>query len=97
MARGDLHALKLLSKVHEITMTFEALPPGLEAEPARSPTAAVAHPHDPSDGLERTGAPRPSLVSDLAARGHVMRVEVGGVSLEDVFVKLTAEQGGDKA
>jgi hypothetical protein len=32
-----------------------------------------------------------SIVSDLAARGRVLRVEVGGASLEDVFVELTTQ------
>ena len=30
-----------------------------------------------------------ALVSELAKRGRVLRVELGGASLEDVFVELT--------
>jgi hypothetical protein len=31
------------------------------------------------------------LVSELSTRGRILRVEVGGASLEDVFVELTAK------
>jgi hypothetical protein len=31
------------------------------------------------------------LVSDLARKGRVLRMEVGGASLEDIFVELTKE------
>jgi ABC-type uncharacterized transport system ATPase subunit len=33
-----------------------------------------------------------ALVSELARRGHVLRVEIGGATLEDVFVELTREE-----
>ena len=99
VARGDLHALKLLSEgVYEITMTFDALPPGLEAELSLVRPLRLSVTHTTLQMALKEPVHRVlSLVSDLAARGHVMRVEVGGASLEDVFVKLTAEQGGDKA
>jgi hypothetical protein len=32
-----------------------------------------------------------ALVSDMAMRGRVLRLEVGGATLEDVFVELTHE------
>jgi hypothetical protein len=32
-----------------------------------------------------------ALVSDIAMRGRVLRLEVGGATLEDVFVELTHE------
>jgi ABC-type uncharacterized transport system ATPase subunit len=30
-----------------------------------------------------------ALVTALAARGHVLRIEINGASLEDIFVELT--------
>jgi ABC-2 type transport system ATP-binding protein len=95
IARGDLHALKLLTQnVYEVTMTFDQLPDGLESElAARQPlrlsvaqnTVAVALKEDETRVL--------SLVSELARRGRVLRVEVNGASLEDVFVELTTQGG----
>jgi ABC-2 type transport system ATP-binding protein len=95
VARGDLHALKLLSEnVYEVTMTFDQLPGGLEAELAtRRPlrlsvtgnTVALALREDETSVL--------ALVAELAKRGRVARVEVSGASLEDVFVELTTGGG----
>ena len=33
-----------------------------------------------------------AVVAALAARGRVLRLEVGGASLEDIFVELTEEE-----
>jgi hypothetical protein len=33
-----------------------------------------------------------AVVAALAARGRVLRLEVGGASLEDIFVELTKER-----
>ena len=32
-----------------------------------------------------------ALVTALAARGRVLRIEIGGASLEDIFVELTGK------
>lgn len=95
IARGDLHALKLLTQnVYEVTMTFDQVPEGLESElAARQPlrlnvaqnTVAVALKEDETRVL--------ALVSELSRRGRVLRVEVNGASLEDVFVELTTQGG----
>jgi len=34
------------------------------------------------------------LVSVLARRGHLLRIEINGASLEDIFVELTQKSGG---
>jgi ABC-2 type transport system ATP-binding protein len=92
VARGDLHALKLLSGgVYEVTMTFEDLPPGLEADmqalnPLRMRVTGTTLQLSLKEDEQRVLA----LVSRLAAKGIVRRVEVGGASLEDVFVELTS-------
>jgi ABC-2 type transport system ATP-binding protein len=91
VAHGDLQALKLLSEgVYEVSMTFDVLPAGLEAElaalqPLRlSITRTTLH-----FAMKDTGQRVLALVSDLATRGRVRQVEIGGASLEDVFVELT--------
>jgi ABC-2 type transport system ATP-binding protein len=98
VARGDLQALKLLSGgVCEITMTFAQVPPGLEAElsflhPLRLSVTRTTLQMALKEPEHRVLA----LVSDLASRGRVLRVEVGGASLEDVFVELTTKPSGDR-
>jgi ABC-type multidrug transport system ATPase subunit len=92
VARGDLHALKLLSEgVYEVTLTFDELPAGIEEEVAAlrplrmkvtGSTLEVALKEDEQRVL--------AVVSQLVAGGRVRRVEVGGASLEDVFVELTS-------
>jgi ABC-2 type transport system ATP-binding protein len=92
IARGDLHALKLLSGgVYEVTLTFDELPARIEADvaalrPLRTrisgSTVELALKDDEHQVL--------AAVSRLASSGRVRRIEVGGASLEDVFVKLTA-------
>ncbi|MGH9481255.1 MAG: ATP-binding cassette domain-containing protein [Terriglobales bacterium] len=92
-ARGDLNSLKLLSSgVHEVSLTFAELPGGIEEEiaalqPLRwrrdGNTVELAVKSEEAQVLE--------LVSRLARRGRVLRVEVGGASLEDIFLELTRE------
>ena len=94
VARGDVHALKLLaSGVYEVAITFDQVPDGIEREiAARNPlrlhvsatTIEVALKEPESEVLE--------LVTLLSRRARVMRVEIGGASLEDVFVQLLGEE-----
>jgi ABC-2 type transport system ATP-binding protein len=91
IARGDLNALKLLTdRVYEATVTFDRLPPDLEPlleayDPLRvevtQNTLHVAIREDESRVL--------ALVTALAARGQVLRIEIGGATLEDIFIELT--------
>jgi ABC-2 type transport system ATP-binding protein len=95
VARGDLNALKLLaSGVYEVSITFNEVPSGLEAELAvRNPlrlqisgtTVEIALREDETRVLE--------LVTELSRRAQVLRVEIGGASLEDVFVQLMSGAG----
>jgi ABC-2 type transport system ATP-binding protein len=92
VARGDIHALKLLSDgMKEVTITFERLPDGLEAElHALAPLHLRISDNTVELGVKLPDADVLALVSRLANRGTVLRVEMGGATLEDVFVELMA-------
>ena len=90
-ARGDLHTLKLLSQgVYDVTVTFDELPPAIEQELAALDPIRVSVTHNTVEVTvkEDHGGILP-VVAALAARGRVLRLEVGGASLEDIFVELT--------
>ncbi|MCW5889884.1 MAG: ABC transporter ATP-binding protein [bacterium] len=93
VARGDLHALKLLSSgMKEVAITFERVPPGLEAElRALAPLHLRITDTTVELGVRMPEAEILALVSRLAARGNVLHLEMGGASLEDVFVELMAK------
>ncbi len=94
VARGDLHALKLLSEgVYDIVMTFDRLPEGIEAELARlAPLRKEINQNTIEVTLKAEEARVLELVSELARNRRVLRVEVSGASLEDIFVELTQER-----
>ncbi len=93
VARGDLHALKLLSEgVYEVVMTFDQLPAAIEAELARlAPLRMEINQNTIVLALKAEEACVLELVSELARNRRVLRVEVSGASLEDIFVELTRE------
>ena len=92
-ARGDLHTLKLLSKgVYDVTVTFDRLPAGIEEElAARHPIRLSVTQNTVEATLKEDDGGILAVVAALAARGRVLRLEVGGASLEDIFVELTKE------
>src|SRR5277367_1637352 len=91
IARGDLNALKLLSHdVYEVAITFESLPSGMrEAIAALHPIRSEIRGHTLEFCVKAQEAEALEIVAALAKKGHVLRVEIGGASLEDVFVELT--------
>jgi ABC-2 type transport system ATP-binding protein len=93
-ARGNLHTLKLLSKgVYDVTVTFDRLPPGIEEElAARRPVRMAITQNTVELTLREDEGGILPVVSAIASRGRVLRLEVGGASLEDVFVQLTKDQ-----
>jgi ABC-2 type transport system ATP-binding protein len=93
IARGDLHALKLLSEnVYEVAMTFDELPASIEAELARlAPLRMEINQNTVELALKAEEARVLELVIELARNRRVLRVEVSGASLEDIFVELTKE------
>jgi len=94
IARGTLQELKLLSQgVYELSLTFEKLPDGLAEElAARHPLRLRVSGHSIEIALKEPEAAVLALVNELAQRGRVVRVEVSGASLEDIFVELTQER-----
>ena len=93
VARGDLHALKLLSEgVYEISMTFDRLPEGIEAQIAQlAPLRAEISQNTIEVALKADEARVLELVTQLATNRRLLRLEVSGASLEDIFVELTKE------
>ena len=90
VARGDLNTLKLLSRgVYEISMTFDRMPTDIERELAALETLRT---HVNQNTIEVTLRAAEGTVLDtvtkLARDRRVLRVEVNGASLEDVFVEL---------
>ena len=94
VARGDLHSLKLLSRgLYDVALTFEALPPELEGELARlHPLRLSVAQNTVEMTLKTEEAEVLALVSGLARRGHLLKVEVSGATLEDIFVELMKEK-----
>jgi ABC-2 type transport system ATP-binding protein len=90
VARGDLHALKLLSAgVYEVAVTFDELPAGIEQELARlEPLRLDIHQNTVELALKSEEARVLEIVSELAKKAHVLRVEISGASLEDIFIEL---------
>lgn len=94
VARGDLNALKLLSSsVYEISLTFAELPPTMAGDVAAlSPLRAHVDGNTVEISLKVEEADVLDIVSRLSKKGRVLRVEVSGASLEDIFVELTKEK-----
>jgi ABC-2 type transport system ATP-binding protein len=90
VARGDLNELKMLSEgMKEVAMTFDRLPDGIEAElRALEPLHLHVNQNSIEIGLKMPEEKVLDLVSSLSKRGRVLRVEVSGASLEDIFVEL---------
>jgi ABC-2 type transport system ATP-binding protein len=92
-ARGDLHTLKLLSQgVYDVAVTFDRLPAGIEEELAARHPIRLSITHNTVEvTLKEDEGGILAVVGALAQRGRVLRLEVGGASLEDIFVELTKE------
>ncbi|MFZ0211918.1 MAG: ABC transporter ATP-binding protein [Candidatus Acidiferrales bacterium] len=93
VARGDLNALKLLSAgVYEISLTFDKLPEAITKDVAAlKPLRSHVDGNTIEVSLKVEEAKVLDIVSELSKKGRVLRVEVSGASLEDIFVELTKE------
>jgi ABC-2 type transport system ATP-binding protein len=91
-ARGDINTLKLMSAgLYDVTITFENLPEGIDAEiePFHPVRVQVNH-NTVVVTMKEQGTSVLDLVGRLGRRGHVLRLEVSTASLEDIFIELTA-------
>jgi len=96
IARGDLHHLKtLVERLYDVTLSFDHAPQDLESSlngfhpeevSVTGNTVRLKLRDEESRVLE--------LVSLLARRGRLLRIEINGASLEDIFVELTQKSGG---
>jgi ABC-2 type transport system ATP-binding protein len=91
VARGDLNALKLLTeRLYEVSVTFDRAPADLETALAGyQPIRVRTTQNTVHIALKDDEARVLSLVTALAARGRVLRIEINGASLEDIFIELT--------
>jgi len=94
IARGDLNTLKLLSQgVYEIVMTFDRLPGAILAEIASlSPIRSAIEANTIDVTFKTEEGHVMEIVTGLARDRRVLRLEVRGASLEDIFVQLTTQQ-----
>jgi ABC-type multidrug transport system ATPase subunit len=91
VARGNLHALKMLTdRLYEVTLTFDSVPEALNGVLADYQPAHVSVVGNTVQlRIKEEGSRVLDLVSTLSRHGRVLRVEVSGATLEDVFVELT--------
>lgn len=93
-ARGDINTLKLLSGgLYEISVTFAELPELLETAlaPYHPLRVDIAQNSALITVREQEGRVL-DLVAHLGRIGRVLRIEVSGASLEDIFIELTAAE-----
>jgi ABC-type multidrug transport system ATPase subunit len=96
IARGDLHHLKtLVDRLYDVTLSFEHVPDDLESSLAGFHPAELSVTQNTVRLKLRDEEARVlELVTLLARRGRLLRIEINGASLEDIFVELTQKSGG---
>jgi len=99
IARGDLNTLKQLSEgVYDISLVFDKLPEAMQAEVAAlCPIRHTIEANTVELTLKIDERRIMEIVTALARDRHVLRVEIHGASLEDIFVELTTRQGKEVA
>ena len=93
-ARGDINTLKLLSGgLYEISVTFAELPQGLDAAVAPyHPLRVDVNQNSALIAVREQEGRVLDLVAHLGRLGRVLRIEVSGASLEDIFIELTSTE-----
>jgi len=96
-ARGDVHALKLLSAgLYDVTVTFDRLPADIEQRlDVYAPVRVRITQNTVIVTLKENERRIIEIVAELARLGRVLRLEIDGGSLEDIFVQLTGAAPGD--
>ncbi|HEY7354569.1 MAG TPA: ABC transporter ATP-binding protein [Terriglobales bacterium] len=94
VARGDLSTLKLLShEVYEVSMTFDVMPSDIERELQAIPTLRTRIENNTLEAAFKAPEGKVlDVVTALAKNRRVLRLEVNGASLEDVFLELTHKE-----
>jgi ABC-type multidrug transport system ATPase subunit len=94
VARGDLSTLKLLSQgIYEVSMTFDDMPDRIEEELQALPTLRTRiENHTLEVAFKAPEGQVLQIVTALASNRRVLRLDVNGASLEDVFLELTQEE-----
>jgi ABC-2 type transport system ATP-binding protein len=94
VARGDLNTLKLLSQgVYEVSLTFDRMPATIEQELAQlSPSRTKMEGNTLEITLKTQNGNALDLIAPLVRGRNVLRVEVNGASLEDIFLDLTQKE-----
>lgn len=94
VARGDLSTLKLLSQgVYEISMIFDVMPEHIESEIQAVPTLRTRVENNTLEVAVKAPEGKVlEIVTALARNRRVLRLEVNGASLEDVFLQLTQQE-----
>jgi ABC-2 type transport system ATP-binding protein len=91
VARGDLNALKLLTeRIYEVSVTFDRPPADLnEVLAAYHPLRVRTSQNTVHVALKDHESRALELATALGTRGRVLRLEINGASLEDIFIELT--------
>jgi len=95
IARGDLNHLKtLVERLYEVSVTFERIPDQLTqlVEAFHPLELTVAH-NTARMKLREEETRVLELVTILARQARLLRIEINGASLEDIFVELTQRSG----
>jgi len=93
VAHGSLQALKqLVGRLQEVRVVFDKVPDALPSILAGYGAERVTVLDNTVQLQLRDEEPRVlDLVAALARHGHIQHLEIGGASLEDVFVQLTQQ------
>jgi ABC-2 type transport system ATP-binding protein len=93
-ARGDIHTLKLLSGgLFEISVTFAEMPHNIDsALSAYRPIRVEVNQNTVLITVRGEENSVLDLVAHLGRVGRVLRLEVSGASLEDIFIELTGSE-----
>jgi ABC-2 type transport system ATP-binding protein len=99
IARGDLNTLKQLSEgVYDISLVFDKMPETIQVEVAAlHPIRHTIEANTVELTLKIDERRVMEIVTALARDRHILRVEIHGASLEDIFVELTTRQGEEVA
>ncbi len=99
IARGDLNTLKLLTEqVYEVSLTFDRAPDDVADLVSGYAVVRRAIAQNTLQLSMRESETRVlELVSALAARRRLLRIEINGATLEDIFIALTRDPSGAAA